>query len=126
PEAVKRYVLGQPGIECTGPVDDAIPYLASAKVAVVPLLSGSGTRLKIIEAWAASTAVVSTSLGAEGLPARDGHNIALADSPENFTSAVSRLLDSKSDRERIGIAGREQYERDLTWTRAWSILDGIL
>ena len=88
PEAVERYVRGQPGIECTGPVEDAIPYLAAAKVAVVPLLSGSGTRLKIVEAWAAGTAVVSTSLGAEGLPARDGQNILLADGRESFVSAV--------------------------------------
>src|SRR6185369_10752547 len=85
PEAVRKYVRGEVGIECTGPVDDAIPHLAAAKVAVVPILSGSGTRLKIIEAWAAGTAVVSTRLGAEGLPALDGRNILLADGKENFS-----------------------------------------
>jgi glycosyltransferase involved in cell wall biosynthesis len=90
---------------------------------VVPLLSGSGTRLKIIEAWAAGTAVVSTSLGAEGLPARHGENILLADSPESFASMVTLLLESPLERQRIGRAGREQYERDLTWNAAWAALD---
>ena len=90
---------------------------------MVPLLTGSGTRLKIIEAWAAGTAVVSTSLGAEGLPARHGENILLADSPESFASMVTLLLESPVERQRIGRAGREQYERELTWNAAWSALD---
>jgi glycosyltransferase involved in cell wall biosynthesis len=123
PEAVRRYVRGEPRIACTGPVDDAIAHLSAAKVAVVPLLSGSGTRLKIIEAWAAGTAVVSTSVGAEGLPARHGDNILLADSPESFAAAVTLLLESPKQRQRIGRAGREQYEREFTWNAAWSALD---
>ena len=123
PEAVARYIRGCPRIECTGAVDDAIAHLATAKVAVVPLLSGSGTRLKIIEAWAAGTPVVSTSLGAEGLPALDGQNMLLADGSENFTRAVSRLLEFAGERERIGRAGRAQYEREFTWDAAWGALD---
>jgi len=79
--------------------------------------------LKIIEAWAAGTAVVSTSLGAEGLPAREGENILIADDPESFIRAVSRLLESATERGRIGRAGRDQYERELTWSVAWEMLD---
>jgi glycosyltransferase involved in cell wall biosynthesis len=123
PEAVERYIQGDSKIECTGPVDDAIPHLSAAKVAVVPLLSGSGTRLKIIEAWAAGTPVVSTSVGAEGLPARNGDNILLADSPESFISSVTLLLQSLGERKRIGASGREQYEREFTWHAAWATLD---
>ena len=123
PEAVERYARTDPRIECTGPVDDAIRHLSAAKVAVVPLLSGSGTRLKIIEAWAAGTAVVSTSVGAEGLPARHDENILLADSPESFARMVTLLLQSPVARQRIGRAGREQYEREFTWNAAWSALD---
>ena len=123
PEAIERYIAGVSGIECTGAVDDAIAQLAAAKVAVVPVLSGSGTRLKIIEAWAAGTPVVSTTLGAEGLPARHGDNILLADDAPSFTAAISHLLDSAADRERIGNRGREQYERELTWNEAWKALD---
>jgi polysaccharide biosynthesis protein PslH len=123
PEAVRQYVGDVPEIECTGRVDDALSHLAAAKVAVVPILSGSGTRLKIIEAWAAGTAVVSTSLGAEGLPAREGENILIADDPESFIRAVSRLLESATERGCIGRAGRDQYERELTWSVAWEMLD---
>jgi glycosyltransferase involved in cell wall biosynthesis len=123
PEAVRRYVRGDPRIACTGPVDDALAHLSAAKVAVVPLLSGSGTRLKIIEAWAAGTPVVSTSVGAEGLPARHGENILLADSPESFAAAVTLLLESAFERQRIGQAGRRQYEREFTWNAAWRALD---
>jgi len=123
PETVQSYIAGDPRIVCTGLVEDAIAQLSTAKVAVVPLLSGSGTRLKIIEAWAAGTPVVSTTLGAEGLPRHDGENILLADDPARFAEAVSRLLASPSDRERIGCHGRRQYERELTWNVAWKALD---
>jgi glycosyltransferase involved in cell wall biosynthesis len=123
PEAVEQFVHGDSRVERTGPVDDAIAHLSAAKVAVVPLLSGSGTRLKIVEAWAAGTAVVSTSLGAEGLPARSGENILLADSPVDFGAAVSGLLGSVKERQRIGRAGRDRYESELTWSSAWTVLD---
>ena len=126
PEAVERYVAGDPRIERTGLVDDAMLYLAAAKVAVAPILSGSGTRLKIVEAWAAGVPVVSTTLGAEGLPARHGENILLADDPASFSAAVSSLLESCSERVRIGRNGREQYEKELTWDAAWRTLDAIL
>jgi len=123
PEAVESYIEGIDGIERTGAIEDAIAELAAAKVVVVPLLSGSGTRLKIIEAWAAGAPVVSTTLGAEGLPAFHGQNILLADDPASFAIAVSCLLSSPSERDRIGAAGREQYERELTWEMAWKTLD---
>ncbi|HTM49219.1 MAG TPA: glycosyltransferase, partial [Bryobacteraceae bacterium] len=123
PEAVEGYLRGLDGVEYTGPVGDAIPYLAEAKAAVVPILSGSGTRLKIIEAWAAGTPVVSTSKGAEGLNARDGEEILLADDPAAFVDAVSRLVESPDEALRIGLAGRERYRRDFTWPAAWKALD---
>jgi glycosyltransferase involved in cell wall biosynthesis len=123
PEAIRNYIAGDPDIECSGPVEDAVTELASAKVVVVPLLSGSGTRLKIVEAWAAGAPVVSTTLGAEGLPTRHGENILLADDPSAFAASVSCLLASPAERERIGCQGRQQYERDLTWDVAWKALD---
>lgn len=125
PEAVAKYVAGDPRIELVGPVENAVEALASARVVVVPLLAGSGTRVKILEAWAAGRPVVSTSLGAEGLPAIDGEHLLLADNPEDFAAAVSRLLASPQLRERVGRAGRQLYEREFTWPRGWERLAAI-
>ena len=100
-------VGGDPRIELTGFVEDAVGALATAKVAVVPVLAGSGTRVKILEAWAAGTAVVSTTLGAAGLGSRSGKHLLLADDPGSFAGAVSELLDFASRRAtQIGAAGR--------------------
>ena len=122
PHAVARYVRGDERIEIAGPVAEAVPELAKARVVVVPLLAGSGTRIKILEAWAAGRAVVSTTLGAEGLPVRDGEHLLLRDTPESFASAVSGLLAAPEERARLGAAGRSLLEREFTWPRAWEAL----
>ena len=106
PQAVAKIISGDQRIEVSGSVEHAIPELARAKVAIVPLLAGSGTRLKIIEAWAAGVPVVSTSLGAEGLSARDGEHLLVADSPRAFQEAVSSLLANPAMRDRIDAAAR--------------------
>jgi glycosyltransferase involved in cell wall biosynthesis len=122
---VASYLRGDSRIEVIGPVKDAIATIAAARVVVVPLLAGSGTRVKILEAWATGRAVVSTSIGAEGLPARDGEHLVLADTAESFAGAVSRLLESAGERERMGVAGRALYEQRFTWERAWNLLAGL-
>lgn len=119
PGGVTRYISDDPRIEVSGPVTDAVQALAAARVVVVPLLAGSGTRLKILEAWAAARAVVSTRLGTEGLPARDGEHLLLADTPRAFAGAVSLLLGSPEERLRLGRAGRKLYESGFTWEQAW-------
>ena len=93
-----------------------------ALVAVAPLLAASGTRFKILEAWAAGVPVVSTSMGAEGLAARDGEHLLLADDARGFAAAVSRLLSSQDLRERMGRSGRLLLESDYTWNAAWKKL----
>lgn len=123
PEAVRRFTSGDARIQVEGQVDDAIRELARAKVAVVPVLAGSGTRLKILEAWAAGLPVVSTTLGAEGLGARDGESLLLADGGLAFAEAVSRLLASMDLRQRVGAAGRRLLEKEFTWETAWKKLD---
>ena len=90
---------------------------------MVPVLAGSGTRLKILEAWAAGLPVVATTLGAEGLGARDGQDLLLADSGPAFAEAVSRLLARPELRERVGAAGRLLLEKEFTWETAWKKLD---
>ena len=123
PESVEKLVTGDPRIELSGPVEDAVAELARAQVAVVPLLAGSGTRFKILEAWAAALPVVSTSIGAEGLPARDGEHLLLADTAAEFADAVSRLLACKDLRIAVGNSGRSLLEKEFTWVSVWASLD---
>ena len=75
----------------TGRVDDVRPYIERAAAYVVPLRIGGGTRLKIFEAMAMEKAIVSTSVGAEGLPVTDGTDLRIADTPETFAAAVVDL-----------------------------------
>jgi sugar transferase (PEP-CTERM/EpsH1 system associated) len=84
--------LASPRVRVTGSVEDVRPYYAAALAVVVPLRVGSGTRLKILEAMAAGVPVVSTSLGAEGLDAVDAIHLLLADSPEQISSSLGRIL----------------------------------
>jgi glycosyltransferase involved in cell wall biosynthesis len=111
-----------PGVRLIGPVEDAVAAIAAARVAVVPLLSGSGTRFKILEAWAARRAVVSTTIGAEGLGAREGEQLMIADDPSRFTEAVQGLLDDRARASAIGEAGRSLYLDQFTWPVAWQKL----
>jgi polysaccharide biosynthesis protein PslH len=103
-------------ITVTGFVDDVRSYLHSGAVVVVPLRSGGGMRLKILEAMAAGKAVVSTPLGAEGIPARNGEEILLAPPDRTFAAEVVRLLRQDAERKRIGKAARAWVER-FGWNR---------
>ena len=123
PEAVRDLVARDPRVECTGPVDDAVAEIARGRVAVVPLLSGSGTRVKILEAWAAAVPVVSTPVGAEGLEARAGEEILIAGTAGDFAALTQTLLDSEAFAAAVGEAGRRRYEADYTWDAAWRKLD---
>jgi glycosyltransferase involved in cell wall biosynthesis len=125
PQAIQDIVGGDPRIELTGFVEDAVASLRTAKVAVVPVQAGSGTRVKILEAWAAGTPVVSTSLGAAGLECRSGEQLLVADDPGSFQGAVSELLASPGRRREIGSAGRKFYEEHFTWPAAWRTLEGV-
>jgi len=123
PDAVREFTAGDPRIELQGPVTDAVTELARARVAVVPIQAGSGTRLKILEAWAAGVPVVSTRMGAEGLPAVDGEHLLLADTASALAECISRLLGSAELRARVGQAGRVLLEQEFTWESAWAKLD---
>ena len=109
PAAVAEHV------EFTGFVDDLRPLVRDAAVYVVPLRAGSGTRLKILEAMAMGKAIVSTRIGAEGIGLRHGETALLADTPEDFTAAVCRLLGDADLRRRLGAAARRAAERDYGW-----------
>ncbi len=126
PEAISRIVRGDPRIRVTGPVEDAVAAIAAARVVVVPLRSGSGTRFKILEAWAAQRAVVSTGIGAEGLGARDGEQLLIAEDRDRFAAAVQELLDDPAHGRALAAAGRTLYLEKYTWPAAWKKLEILL
>jgi glycosyltransferase involved in cell wall biosynthesis len=121
PDGVRAALRGVERVRVIGAVADAVAELAAYRAAVVPLLWGSGTRLKIIEAWAAGTPVISTPAGVEGLDARDGEEVVVA-SPETYAEAVISLLKDQNAAGRMGDAGRCNYEKNYTWNVAWSTL----
>lgn len=115
-----------PGVTVTGTVVDVRPHFAQAKVAIVPLLVGGGTRLKILEAMAMRKAVVSTSLGCEGLSVAPGTHLIVEDEPEAFARAVIELLKNPEKRLSLGNAGRELVEAEYSWKHCGNLLLGVL
>ncbi|PKN53646.1 MAG: hypothetical protein CVU55_00550 [Deltaproteobacteria bacterium HGW-Deltaproteobacteria-13] len=110
-----RRKLERQGIDVHVDVPDILPFLQEARLLFVPLRIGGGTRIKIVEAWAAGLPVVSTSIGAEGLPCRPGVDVLIADDAAGFAAQMGRLL--KDD----GLYGKLRSEglkksRDLRWS----------
>lgn len=110
-----RTVGAAAGVRVTGTVGDVRPYVAEAAVYVVPLRVGGGTRLKIFEALAMAKAVVSTRIGAEGLPIVSGEHFLQADEPADFARAVVTLLKDPALRRALGMAGRRLMEERYSW-----------
>ncbi len=108
----------RPEIRIVGRVDDVRPYVAQHAVYVIPLRVGGGTRIKVFEAMAMGKAVVSTRIGVEGLPVRDGEHVVLADRPGDFAAATARLLKDETEREALGRRARAYVERNASWDRA--------
>jgi glycosyltransferase involved in cell wall biosynthesis len=113
--AVQR-LAGEPGVIVTGRVDDVRPHVAEGSVYVGPLRIGGGTRLKIFEAMAMAKAVVSTTIGAEGLPVRTGQNIVIADEPAAFAQAVVELIRNPDARRRIELEARRLVVTRYDWS----------
>jgi glycosyltransferase involved in cell wall biosynthesis len=113
PDVIASYA--KRGIHLTGHVDDIRPHVAAAACYVVPLRIGGGTRLKILDAWAMGKAVVSTSIGCEGLQTADGRNILIRDDPVEFAEAVIQVLSDSELRERLGREGRATVEQTYAW-----------
>jgi len=115
PTARLRAAAEAAGARVTGTVDDVRPFLAAAAVCVVPLRIGGGTRLKIFEALAMAKAVVSTTIGAEGLPVIPGEHLLIADDPAPFAAALVELLQDPARRAALGAAGRQLVEWQFAW-----------
>ena len=116
PTPAVRRLAEEPGVEVTGRVDDVRPHIAAGAVYVVPLRIGGGTRLKIFEAMAMGKAVVSTAIGAEGLPVTDGRDIVLADDPAAFAEAVVRLIHDPRERRTLESAARRLVVDRYDWS----------
>lgn len=122
PEAVRPLLPNDVRIRLTGPLPSLAAEIAQAMVAVVPVQAGSGTRVKILEAWAARTAVVSTRVGAEGLPTEA---VELADTPVEFVNAISRLLGSHRYRQELEARAWNRLCAGFTWPAGWNCLKAL-
>jgi len=103
------------GVVVTGFVEDVRPYIAKAAVYVVPLRIGGGTRLKILQALAMRKAVVSTSIGCEGLGLQPDKHLLVADEPRQFAADAIRLIRDKALRDRLGENGGTLVQEEYSW-----------
>ena len=112
-------------VEVLGYVEDLGPLLAETAAFVVPLRSGGGMRVKILDAWAWGLAVVSTTIGAEGIEFRPNVDLELADDPEVMADAVVGLLSNPQRRARLAAAGRAAVEERYDAVRVYEALSDI-
>jgi glycosyltransferase involved in cell wall biosynthesis len=108
-------------VEITGAVPDPRPYIQSAAVYVIPMRVGGGTRFKALEAMACSQAIVSTSLGVEGIPVQHERELLLADTPVAFAAAVVRIIRERQHNgqvvKQLGENARYFVERHYSWAQ---------
>jgi glycosyltransferase involved in cell wall biosynthesis len=118
--------LNGPNITATGRLHSVLPYLCHCDVALVPLHFESGTRFKILEAGICGTPLVSTTLGAEGIPVVDGRDILIADEPEAFADAILRLLEDRSLASAISASCAQLVREHFSLRRLARDAEGIL
>ena len=114
-QALRELSARDPSIEVTGRVEDVRPYIERAAAFIVPIRIGGGTRLKIYEAMAMEKPVISTSIGAEGLPVREGAELLIADTPENFAASVVRVLMDETSALALGARAAATVREKFSW-----------
>ncbi len=115
-----------PSVEITGWVPDVRPHLSQAEVVVVPLRIGGGTRIKIPEAMAMAKAVVSTPIGAEGLPFQDRKQIRIAEHARDFADDVVELLRNARVRSEMENAARREVTKNYSWETVVDKVEDVL
>jgi glycosyltransferase involved in cell wall biosynthesis len=126
PAGLRQRAARDPAVCLAGYVADLGPIMACAAVFIVPLLAGSGMRVKILTAMAYGVPVVSTTYGAEGIDAVDGQDLLLADTPAGFATAVVGLLADPARAARIGTAGRRLVTRRYDFRQLLAPLEALL
>ena len=126
PDSVRMWARQDPRILVTGTVPDVRPYLWGSRVSIVPLRIGGGTRLKIYEAIAAGLPVVSTTVGAEGLPLSSPEHISLADSGEEFAAACCALLENETARRRMAQSSLRFIADRFSWDAVARTFEDVL
>ncbi|MGE5361248.1 MAG: glycosyltransferase [Bacteroidales bacterium] len=126
PTPAVQALAQRAGIQVTGRVDDVRPHIAEAAVYVVPIRIGGGTRLKIFEAMAMGKAVVSTTVGAEGLPVTPGRDLIVEDGPQRFADAVVQLLRDDARRAALGQRARAMVVGAYDWAAVAGDLERAL
>lgn len=116
PPADRARYDAEPDVKALGEIPDIRPALAEARCCVVPIRVGGGTRLKILDAWAMGKAVVSTSIGCEGLDAVDGENILIRDTAEGIADATLQILGDRELRARLERNARETAVTTYSWS----------
>jgi len=111
--------------ELTGWVEDTRPYIAKGSVFIVPIRIGGGTRMKIYQAMAMSKAVVSTSIGAEGLPLDNNKHIIFADDEKTFADSILGLVDDKENRKKLGTNARKYVHENFRWKNVAKVFTDI-
>jgi len=112
---LEKVITGHKNVELTGWVEDTRPYIAESAVFIVPIRIGGGTRMKIYQAMAMSKAVVSTSIGAEGLPLENDKHIIFADDNKSFANSIMTLLNNAEKRKKIGETARQYVYENFRW-----------
>jgi glycosyltransferase involved in cell wall biosynthesis len=118
PAVIQALDQADPAIEVTGTVPDVQPHVHQCSVIAVPLLAGGGTRIKIYEAMAMGVPVVSTTIGAEGLPLKSGQDLLIADTASDFATALQRLLSAPAQATALARQARQRVEDEFSWAAA--------
>lgn len=122
---LKQWADADSSIKLLDFVQDPVPYIQKAAVFIVPLLSGSGTKLKVLEAMAVGKAIVSTSVGVEGIEGQDRRHFLVADDPEGFAKRVVEVVRDKVLRDYLGANARVLAEQRYDWKHIIRKVDSI-